>query len=129
LKIKEYLLSNSSFESESDLDIVFKDLEWGKQFGRTWVEIRNSFLKNSNDYMGITITADSPSVYWRAYLTRGLSNCIFYEETPIIHQDIGLISIRVHLEESSASKYEDFLSGLGFIEDDPGYWSTNIWSE
>jgi hypothetical protein len=129
LKIKEYLLATSSFTSAGDLDILFKDEPWGRPGAHTWASARDYFTAYREDLIGLTMTMDSPNTFWRAYITQGLENCIYEEISAIGRPSLGLLSIRVHLEEESDSKHREALGKMNFLEDDHGYWSHNIWSE
>lgn len=129
MKIKEYLLATSNFSSQGDIDILFEEEPWGSPGAAIWANARNYFSAYKEDMIGLTMTMDSPNKFWRAYITQHLDSCIYEELSAIGKPSLGLLSIRVHLEEESDSKHRDALSKMNFLEDDHGYWSCNIWSE
>lgn len=129
MKIKEYLLATSDFTSRGDAEIVFGDEEWGLPGAITWAATRKYFMDHKQDVIGLTMTMDSPQHFWRFYITKGVADCIYEELQCIGNPCLGLLSIRVHLEEGSDSKHRDALKKMNFFEDDHGYWSYNIWSE
>jgi hypothetical protein len=129
LKLKEYLLATSDFSSLGDIDILFEEEPWGRPGAIIWASARNYFVPHREDVIGLTMTMDSHNKFWRAYITQNLDSCIYEELSSIGRPALGLLSIRVHLEEESDSKHRDTLHSMNFLEDDHGYWSHNIWSE
>ena len=122
-------MTTSAFKSPEDVAILFDDETWGSSGGATWACARDYFMQYREDVIGLTMTLDSPRVFWRAYITRRLDYCIYEELRPIGKPSLGLLSIRVHLEEESDRKHREALKKMNFLEDDLGYWSYNIWSE
>jgi hypothetical protein len=129
LKIKEYLLACSDLQSENDLDIVFESIAWARPAGHMWSSARNYFSSFPDDINGITMTADTPTKFWRAWLTPGGQLHLLENQQPSAASSIGLLTIRASIRASTCTKHRRYLETTGFLEDGPGYWSYNFWSE
>jgi len=127
--MKEYLLAGSDFRSESDLDIVFEALPWARDAGSVWSRTRDYFTSFPSDLIWLTMTADTPTQFWRAYLTPALQKCIYDEQVPTRSPGAGLLSIRIHLGEDGCRKHRSVLESWNFLEHGSSYWSYNLWSE